>query len=113
MSNDGDEEEEARKGRVELIDDEADVNPAPFEFKPYTLAYVLDPKNIDLLESLGGVKGLFKGLGTSWTRGLGRRALMRSDTFKARATSDNRPGPGTPALHNDTAKRRKPCRGSS
>lgn len=75
-SKDGNEEEEARKGRVELIDDEADVNPVPFEFKPYTLAYVLDLKNINLLESLGGVKGLFKGLGTSRTRGLGRRALM-------------------------------------
>ena len=34
---------------MELIDDEADVGPAPFEFKPYTLVYMLDPKNINLL----------------------------------------------------------------
>ena len=56
---------------------------------------MLDPKKIDLLESLGGLKGLLKGLGMSRTRGLGRKVLMRSNSFKARATLDDRPGPGT------------------
>ena len=68
-SKDNNEEDEARKGSVELIDDEADVNPTPFEFIPYTLAYMPNPKNIDLLESLGGVMSLLKGLGMSQIRG--------------------------------------------
>lgn len=90
-----DEEEEARKEQIELIDDEADVDPALFEFKLYTLAYMLHLKNIDLLESLVGLKGLLKGLGMSQMRGLGRKALMRSNSIKAGAASDSRPGFGT------------------
>lgn len=90
-----DEEEEVRKEQIELIDDEANVDPALFEFKLYTLAYMLHLKNIDLLESLGGLKGLLKGLGMSWTRGLGRKALMRSNSIKAGTASDSRPGFGT------------------
>ena len=89
LSKDGDEEEEARKGRVELIDNEADDNLTPFKFKPYTLAYMLDPKNIKLLESLGGMKGLLKGLGMSQMRELGRKALMWSNSFKVCTALDD------------------------
>ena len=56
---------------------------------------MLDPKKIDLLESLGGLKGLLKGLGMSQMRGLGRKVLMRSNSFKARTALDDRPGPVT------------------
>ena len=108
-SKDSDEEEEARKGRVELIDNEANVNPVPFKFKPYTLVYILDPKNIELLESLGGMKGLLKGLGMSWMRELGRKALMQSNSFKVYAASDDRPGLRLLAPHNDMTERRKTC----
>ena len=68
-SKDNNEEDEARKGSVELIDDEADVDPAPFEFIPYTLAYMPNLKSIHLLESLGGVMSLLKSLGMSQMRG--------------------------------------------
>jgi P-type Ca2+ transporter type 2C len=49
---------------------------------------MLDPKNLESLEKLGGVKGLLKGLGTSRTHGLGRKALIKN------ASSDGLPGAG-------------------
>lgn len=86
-------EEDPKNTRVDLEQDPEDVNPAPFEFKPYTLASMLDPKNLEALEALGGVKGLLKGLGTSRTRGLGRKALMRNGSFDT-SDGDGRPGAG-------------------
>ena len=86
-----DQDEDAKNSRVELIDDDVQVNPAPFAFRPYTLASLLDPKNIDLLESLGGVRALLKGLGTNGSRGLGEKALIQPESFKA---TDSRPGAG-------------------
>ena len=82
-----DQDQDAKNSRVELIDDDLQVNPAPFAFRPYTLASLLDPKNIDLLESLGGVRALLKGLGTSGSTGLGEKALTPPPT-------DSRPGAG-------------------
>jgi len=82
------EEDERKHIRLNLEQDPDEVNPAPFAFKPFTLASMLDPKNLENLEKLGGVKGLLKGLGTNRTRGLGRKALIRN------ASSDGRPGAG-------------------
>ena len=62
---------------------------------------MLDPRNIDLLERLGGVDGLLKGLGTSGTRGLGKKALMRSETLNASHPSNSRPSPGTAGQRHD------------
>ncbi|KAF6754524.1 calcium-transporting ATPase [Ephemerocybe angulata] len=55
--------------QIELEQDAA-INPAPFAFKPYELAHMLDPKNLDTLASFGGAAGLLRGLGTSVERGL-------------------------------------------
>ena len=73
---------------VELPHD-AHVDPTPFAFKPYELARMLDPKNLELLESLGGTQGLLRGLGTNPTRGLGRRSLR---TATVNAGEGERPG---------------------
>ncbi|KAI6165548.1 Ca-transporting ATPase [Pisolithus thermaeus] len=46
------------------------VDTGPFAFKPYQLASLLDPKNLDAFEAMGGTDALLKGLGTHPTRGL-------------------------------------------
>ena len=63
------EEESRTTHQIELAQDEA-INPAPFAFKPYQLAHILDPKSFDTLASFGGTNGLLKGLGTTVTHGL-------------------------------------------
>jgi len=69
--------EEPSNTRVDLEQDSSDVDPTPFAFKPYTLASMLDPKNLDILEELGGIQGLLKGLGTNRIRGIGGNALTK------------------------------------
>lgn len=54
---------------TELPQDEG-IDPAPFHFKPYQLAYMLDPKNVDTLVSLGGIDGMLHGLGAHAEHGL-------------------------------------------
>jgi Ca2+-transporting ATPase len=80
------EEEDPKNTRLELEQDSEDVDPSPFAYKPFTLASMLDPKSLEVLENLGGIQGLLKGLGTSRTRGLRKEALMKS------ASLDSRPG---------------------
>ncbi|KAI0303590.1 hypothetical protein B0F90DRAFT_1301070 [Multifurca ochricompacta] len=50
--------------------EEADLNADPFLFKPLQLARLVDPKDLETLESMGGVDGLFRHLGTHLTHGL-------------------------------------------
>ncbi|KAH9164446.1 Ca-transporting ATPase [Lactarius sanguifluus] len=52
---------------------EADLDVKPFAFKPLQLASLVDPKSLKDLESLGGVEGLIRGLGTDRVRGLSPR----------------------------------------
>jgi len=54
---------------VELVQDEL-VNRGPFKFRPFELASLLDPKNLEALEALGGVDDLLEALGTHRSRGL-------------------------------------------
>jgi P-type Ca2+ transporter type 2C len=49
---------------------EAHLNVEPFAFKPLQLASLVDPKNLETLEGMGGVDALLHGLGTHRTRGL-------------------------------------------
>ena len=74
------EKEESKHIRLDLEQHSDDVDPTPFAFKPFTLASMLDPKNLETLETLGGIGGVLKGPGTN-PRGLGRKA-------------DGRPGAG-------------------
>ena len=82
------EEETPDHMRAELPHD-TDVDPTPFAFQPYELPQMLDPKNLELLKSLGGTPGLLRGLGTNPTRGLGKQSLTRTTTVNA---GDGRPG---------------------
>ncbi len=72
----GDNADVKRKGaelaRPALLDlkQEADLNVEPFAFKPLQLAGLVDPKSLENLESLGGIEGLIRGLGTNRLRGL-------------------------------------------
>lgn len=54
---------------VELAQDR-DVDTAPFVFKPYELAHMVDPKNTDILTRHGGTPGLLTSLGTHSKTGL-------------------------------------------
>lgn len=53
----------------ELAQDET-IDPAPFRFKPFQLAHMLDPKDFGSLLELGGTDGIIRGLGTHSERGL-------------------------------------------
>jgi P-type Ca2+ transporter type 2C len=48
----------------------ADLDPAPFHSKPHALAHLLDPKDLDELENMGGVDAVLIGLGTDKIQGL-------------------------------------------
>ena len=60
-----------------LSQDEA-IDPAPFTFKPYQLAHMLDPKSMSILASFGGVDGLLRGLGVRADHGLSSSAARSS-----------------------------------
>ncbi|KAF8989808.1 calcium ATPase, partial [Hymenopellis radicata] len=64
-------EEKLTGYRAELQQD-LNFDPAPFKFKPYELAHMLDPKSFDTLSSFGGTAGLLSGLGTSKDHGLSK-----------------------------------------
>ncbi|RDX57115.1 calcium-translocating P-type ATPase [Lentinus brumalis] len=66
-------QEEARPV-LDLAQDES-IDAGVFPFKPYKLASLVDPKNMDLLKEMGGVTGLLRGLGTNRKRGLGKKSL--------------------------------------
>ncbi|KXN81316.1 Calcium-transporting ATPase 2 [Leucoagaricus sp. SymC.cos] len=77
-----DEHEGKTVHELELLQDEG-LDPAPFAFKPYQLAHMLDPKNLDTLTGFGGVTGLLRGLGTSAEHGLSTGLLPRSGTVRS------------------------------
>ncbi|KAF7327877.1 Calcium-transporting ATPase [Mycena kentingensis (nom. inval.)] len=72
---------------------ESDHDPAPFHFRPNELAMMLDPKNLETLERIGGVDGLLDGLGSTAEFGLRGASLERTATV----VGDGRPGAGTGA----------------
>ena len=80
----GDNTDVKRKGtelaRPALLDlkQEADLNVDPFAFKPLQLASLVDPKSLENLESLGGVEGLLRGLGTNRLQGLSTKLTPQS-----------------------------------
>lgn len=91
------EDSETRPTQVDL-EQEANIDPAPFAFKPAQLAQLLDPKNIEALEAMGGVEGLLKGLGTHASLGLG------AGKGKAAATHEAQSDDGQGAGRSSTAK---------
>ena len=67
---DGIEEDDLQTTHQTELDQDAAIDPAPFGFKPYQLAHMLDPKSIGTLVSFGGIDGLLRGLGTNPDTGL-------------------------------------------
>ena len=63
---------ETQLARPAVLDlkQEADLDVHPFSFKPLQLASLVDPKNLETLEGMGGVDALLRGLGTHPTHGL-------------------------------------------
>ena len=74
--SDGQRRDSKRKGaelaRPVMLDlkQEADLDVHPFSFKPLQLASLVDLKSLEVLESMGGVNTLLRGLGTHPTLGL-------------------------------------------
>ncbi|KZT01381.1 calcium-translocating P-type ATPase [Laetiporus sulphureus 93-53] len=100
----GPEAEDEEPTHVELdLSADDDVDTGPFEFKPVHLAALVDPKSLEQLEEMGGIKGLLRGLGTDAKRGLSAHALdlTEEQAHFGRPASpvskahDDRPGAGT------------------
>ncbi|KAH9021978.1 Ca-transporting ATPase [Lactarius hengduanensis] len=67
---------------------EADLNVELFAFNPLQLASLVDSKSLENLESLGGVEGLLRGLGTDLIRGLSQQHESRDYETVNAATPD-------------------------
>ena len=61
--------------QIELAQDAA-IDPAPFNFKPYQLAHMLDPKCVDTLIAFNGIDGLLRGLGVNPDTGLATKPQL-------------------------------------
>lgn len=73
-------EDDGKTAHQRELEQDAAIDPTPFSFKPYELAHMLDPKNLDTLASFGGVAGLLKGLGTNAERGLSTSGTAPPDS---------------------------------
>lgn len=61
------------EAQISALDPEKDLtDPAPFKEKPSRLAMLVDPKNLDELEKIGGIEGLLDGLGVDPKKGLSK-----------------------------------------
>jgi P-type Ca2+ transporter type 2C len=96
------EKESERPAAPDVTLDE-NIDAAPFKFKPYQLASLVDPKNLEALIGMGGVNGLLKGLGTHRNRGLSTKAAALntgSRTSLPHGLGDrDSPGAGLGASH--------------
>lgn len=67
------------------------VDPTPFRFKPYYLGELVDPKSVEKLREMGGLRGLLAGIGANDQRGLDlpiRGQADASATGNATASED-------------------------
>ena len=64
-----DDDDEDKQMELDLTQDE-NIDPTPFAFKPFHLASLVDPKNLESLEGMGGINGLLAGLGADSANGL-------------------------------------------
>jgi Ca2+-transporting ATPase len=92
--------EKRKKGAEaqEHVELETNADPTPFRFRANDLAMMLDPKDLDSLEDIGGIDGLLDGLGTIIELGLGGASLERSTTGLS-GRGDGRPGVGEGVSH--------------
>jgi len=87
--DDEDEDDEGKPIELDLTQDE-NIDPTPFGFKPYHLASLVDPKNLETLETMGGIEGLLAGLGVDPTNGLSIGG-KRTESEDAPAVTDTPP----------------------
>lgn len=77
----GDADAQAAQGEPEQerpaldLEQDAEIDPRPFAYKPFHLASLVDPKSLETLTKMGGVEGLLKGLGTHRKHGLSKFAI--------------------------------------
>lgn len=106
---DGGDEPPEQRPALDLSQDEL-IDSGAFPFKPYSLASLVDPKNLPGLIEMGGTKGLLRGLGTHAKTGLSKKSLTNSDGSTAlhahHQDGDGRPGTGTQAGAGDGASHR-------
>ncbi|KAG6877777.1 hypothetical protein C0993_003978 [Termitomyces sp. T159_Od127] len=58
------------------LDQDKNFDPAPFAFKPFQLAHLVNPpRDLEAMGHLGGTQVLLRGLGTDGERGLSKEAL--------------------------------------
>jgi Ca2+-transporting ATPase len=85
-------------GPQEHAELDTDTNPTPFRFRSNDLSMMLDPKNLDTLEDMGGIEGLLTGLGTTAGMGLNGASLAGSMAGLF-GPGDDRPGAGVGVSH--------------
>ena len=91
---DADASGEEERPVLDLSQDDG-IDTGVFTVKPYRLASLVDPKNLELLTQYGGTRGLLRSLGTNAKRGLGKSALRNTgDPFAPSPSKDGRPGGG-------------------
>ncbi len=98
-SKKNDEKEEEVTGHRAELEQDASFDPTPFRFKPYELAHMLDPKNLNTLEGIGGTSGLLRGLGSDKVLGLG----------SGPGHGDGRPGAGEGASQRHDPEKEVPA----
>ncbi|KAL0064796.1 plasma membrane calcium [Marasmius tenuissimus] len=103
-------DKEGGKNEPTALEQDQNVDPTPFRFKPYELAHMFDPKSYEVLESFGGAAGIVRGLGTDPSRGLKTESdtgnnLTRTKTNESQHGQDKDPssGAGPGASHNHDA----------
>lgn len=69
------------------LQQDAELDPSPFHFKPHALAHLLDPKSLDDLERMGGIEAVTVGLGTDKDRGLSEKQLAAATASEATASN--------------------------
>lgn len=91
------EPEEGKAGpNVSHLDPDKDTtDPTPFKENPSRLAMLVDPKSLNDLEKIGGIRGLLDGLGVEGSKGLNATV---SDGSAPRSAADA-PGGGGPQWH--------------
>ncbi|KAG2017681.1 calcium-transporting ATPase [Coprinopsis cinerea AmutBmut pab1-1] len=98
-----DDESEGKTNHQLELEQDAAIDPTPFPFKPFQLAHMLDPKNLDTLVSFGGPAGLISGLGTDADRGLSTHPDFTSNPAASASKQSLGAGAGTAQRHDSEA----------
>ncbi|WRT66112.1 calcium-translocating P-type ATPase, PMCA-type [Kwoniella shivajii] len=105
-SKDGGEEKKPVQA-AHLDPDKDTTDPTPFKEKPSRLAMLVDPKSLEDLEKIGGVKGLLHGLGVDGKKGLnGGTSEGKVETGAPRSSSEM-PGSNEPQWRTGMDDRRR------